>query len=103
MGKKEYHVLWLIYFDLSRSRGKGRKVPLGLAVNNPTLEDLAKALDSLGLRYEVYVDKRHPRAWFEEARQGYVIVHKTEGLTKTRLLREVAKALAKLRQAPRAT
>ena len=97
MGRKNYYVLWTINFDAGRSRSQGRKVPLSLAVKSPTIDEVAMAVERLGLRFEVAREKRHPRAWFDEGVQGYVAVYKVEGWTKSRLLREVAKVLRQIR------
>ena len=97
MGRKDYHVIWTVYFDSSRSRNLGRKVSKKLAVKNPTIEDLVKAVEKLGLEFEVFPDKKYPKTWFEDSCRGYVIVYKREGLSKTKLLRMISEKLREIK------
>ncbi len=62
-------VLYPSYFDASKSRQEGRRVPKALAVNSPSLEELRDAAKRLGHRVEVEEDVSHPsRPWAEEGR-----------------------------------
>ena len=101
MGRKNYFILWTVNFDAGRPRSKGRKVPLSLAVRSPTIDEIVTAVERLGLRCEVRRDKKYPKAWFEDAPQGYVAVYKVEGWSKARLLREVARVVRQLRSSSR--
>jgi signal recognition particle subunit SRP19 len=81
-------ILYPCYFDASLGRSSGRRVPAGLAVKGPTLQDLERALkrERLSFRAE---EKHHPAHWTK--REGRLIVA-WEG-PKEDLLRRVAKAL----------
>ena len=98
MGRKNYWVVWLINLDSSVSRGGGRVIPRSLAVDNPTFEEVSRALDSLGLKYEAHPEKRHPRHWFEEGKAGCFYVYKVEGLNRRRLIRRLAQVVRSLRR-----
>jgi len=84
-------VLWPVYFDSTRSRSEGRRVPRRLAVPSPSIRRLQYALDKLGLKYRVVKDAAHPRLPWR--RMGMVLVEK-DG-SKSRLLRLVAKELSR--------
>ena len=73
--RKEHLILWPCYFDRSRTRKEGRRIPKRLAVNEPTCEMIAKAARDLGHYVEIEPEKRHPsEAW---KGSGRVIVAKT--------------------------
>jgi signal recognition particle subunit SRP19 len=95
--KEGYWIIWAVYFDSSKSRGYGRKVPRSFAVKSPTIDELVKAVSNLGLEFEVYRDKKYPSTWFDGP-HGYVAVKKKNGLKKRELIRSIAKELVKIRQ-----
>ena len=47
---KEYSkmILWLDYFNSSNSRSKGRRIPLTMAVRDPSLDELIDAAKRVG-------------------------------------------------------
>ncbi len=89
MDEKKAWVLWPEYFDAGRTRASGRKVKKDLAVPNPTLEMLEKAVQKLELEYAVQAEKSYPGAWYDK--KGRMLVEKT--LTKQQLLVKVGEAL----------
>ncbi|MEM1597989.1 MAG: signal recognition particle subunit SRP19/SEC65 family protein [Pyrobaculum sp.] len=94
MKKKGGRILWLVYIaDVPRS--KGRVVPRHLAVEKPTLQEVAKALERLGYKYEVVPDKKYPPLWYDERLRGYVVVETREKITA--LARKVCEELKKAR------
>ncbi|MFP4171177.1 MAG: signal recognition particle subunit SRP19/SEC65 family protein [Methanomassiliicoccales archaeon] len=82
-------VIWPEYFDSRRSRSEGRRVNKRLAVENPTLEGISKALDKLGLEYELNEEKAHPANWYHK--KGMAMVENS--LSKTELLRKIAEKI----------
>ena len=94
MRRRDWLVVWPLYFDKRRSRSDGRRVSLELSVERPTIKDLAAAAERLGLEYVVEGDKRHPSTWFEES--GRILVRKT--LPKTKLLRALGRQLVAMRK-----
>ena len=91
MDEKKAWVIWPEYFDASRTRASGRKVKKELAVVNPTLEMLEKAVQRTGAEYAVQAEKSYPGAWFD--RKGRILVEKT--LTKSQLLAKVGEILVR--------
>ena len=91
--KREWIVVWPIYFDKSRSRSEGRRVPLHLSINRPTLQEIVIAVKKLGLDYIVEEDKKHPSTWFEYS--GRVLIKKAE--SKSSIIKKIAEELAKSR------
>ena len=97
--RKRAIILWTVFFDASRTRSEGRKVPKSLAVRNPTVEELEQAVKELGFEYEVCKDKKYPRIWYLEVPQGYVKIYKdpSMNITRTKLLKMVAEKLREIR------
>ncbi len=94
MRRERYIVLWPVYFDSRRPRRKGRRVPRSLAVPNPKLDELIRALNNLGISDVIIEeDKRYPHHWWEPS--GRVSVPKV--MSKSLLLKKVAGELRKLR------
>uniref|UniRef100_A0A7C1T169 Signal recognition particle 19 kDa protein n=1 Tax=Thermofilum pendens TaxID=2269 RepID=A0A7C1T169_THEPE len=48
--RKDGYVIWPAYFDATHPRSKGRKVPLRLAVEKPSLGELVEAARAAGVR-----------------------------------------------------
>ncbi len=87
--KERKKVLWPVYFDLHRKRSEGRRVPKGLAVENLEIPEIARAIKSMGLEYEVDYDARYPAFWWRES--GRVLV-KTD-MKKEKLLKKAAEII----------
>ena len=85
-------VLWPVYFDSTRTRAEGRKVPKRLAKPSPTLSMLEKAVVNLGFSHEVVADAAYPR--FSWKKNGLVLVKKTK--PKNRIVVEVAQEISRL-------
>ncbi len=97
MRKRGYWIIWTVYFDITKSRALGRKLPKGLCVKSPSIEELVKAAQKLGLEFEIYPEKKHPASWFEGP-HGCIAVRKIEGLRKRELLKMIAKELVRIRK-----
>lgn len=63
-----FQCLYPLYFDASRSRAEGRRVPAHLAVRNPLARDIATACSRLRLATLLEPDKMHPRDWANPGR-----------------------------------
>jgi signal recognition particle subunit SRP19 len=79
-----------VYFDSTKTRKEGRKIPKRLAKPSPTLKTLQDALVKLGFSYELIPDVSHPH--FPRKKTGYILISK-EG-KKKQTLRKIAAALA---------
>ncbi len=89
-------VLWPVYFDASRSREQGRRVPARLAVTPVSAEDLLKAARAAGYEAELDSEAKHPATWFESSGRVFV----TADEPKTVVIRRVAEQLKKMKLAP---
>ncbi len=87
-------VLWPEYFDISRTRSQGRRVGKALAIQEPSMAMMIKAVEKLGLQWKVEEGKSHPGAWWNK--QGLLLVENT--MPKSALLPKVAEML---KQVPR--
>jgi len=92
--RRRYFIVWPAYFDYTKTRGEGRRVPKALSIRNPTIKDIAKALDLLGIKYIVEPDKSYPKEWWVKGRLLVDIEDaKRLGYTKGKLLRAIGKKL----------
>ncbi|MCQ2056038.1 MAG: signal recognition particle subunit SRP19/SEC65 family protein [archaeon] len=85
-------VVWPEYFDSSRTRAGGRRLPRSLCVENPSLDIIAKGATILDLDYRIFEDKAYPANWF--AKSGCIRVEKGK-IKKSALLIEIGKILVK--------
>ena len=94
MIKKKGYMIWPIYFDSSASRSICRKVPLKLAVKNPTAEKIASADKKLGWKAEIE-EGSHPAARWQKT--GRVIVEPNKPMKKSEVLKMIALKLREMR------
>lgn len=88
--KREGYIIWPIYFDKNVPRSKCRRVPLNLAVRNPTAEKLAEAARALGWKVEVEKGS-HPAFWWQKT--GKVIVIPDKPMKKEAVIKTLAHRL----------
>lgn len=88
------NVIWPAFLDADRSRSEGRRVSRDLAVDEPTVEEIAQAVQQVGYDAVIERDKQYPREW--EPR-GRVLVKGAEDATKSDLLQAVAAYLDVIR------
>lgn len=94
MKKKDKFVLWPVYFDSTKTRLEGRRVPKSLAVPAPKLKELKKAVEQADLQPEVIVDAGYPSSPWQKT--GLIMIPKKD--SKTQILRKIAKELSKARK-----
>ncbi len=85
-------VLWPEYFDISRSRTEGRRLPKSLCVDKPDLDIIAKGAMILDLEYKIIEDAAYPSNSNEK--NGCVRVEKGK-MKKTSLLSKIGETLVK--------
>jgi len=90
-----YIILWSAYFDRRLSRNRGRRVPLKLSIENPTLMEIEKAARKLGLKTIVEPNAKYPKDWWNY--KGRVLVEIGEENTKTSILKKIGKILKEIR------
>lgn len=87
MIRREALVIWPSYFNKNLSRNQGRRVPLPLAVRNPSGEDVVEAVESLGMKAELE-EGSHPSTWWKKS--GKVLVTAGKKRTKNALITAIA-------------
>ena len=97
MRKQDKAIIWPAYFDLTKTRMEGRRVPKSLAVQSPKILEVQEATQKLGLKFEVVADKGYSKApW---AKTGMILVEKKG--SKEQIINRIAKQLLKARNAPK--
>ncbi|RYO83901.1 hypothetical protein DL766_006249 [Monosporascus sp. MC13-8B] len=65
---KDYQCIYPVYFDATRSRAEGRRVPASLAVANPLAREIATACAQLRLQPVFEAHRAHPKDWANPGR-----------------------------------
>ncbi|QSG05782.1 signal recognition particle subunit SRP19 [Halapricum desulfuricans] len=89
------NVIWPAALDAELTRSEGRRVPEELAVPDPTVEEIAEAVQQVGYDARIEREKTYPREY--EAR-GRVVVTNADDATKSDLLGAVAAYVQVLRE-----
>jgi signal recognition particle subunit SRP19 len=93
MRKQDKIILWPVYFDSTKTRGDGRRVPKSLAVPSPKVLEMKEAVEKLDLSYEVVLDVGYPKTpWLKT---GMLLVTKKE--SKEKVIRKIGERLLKIR------
>jgi len=91
--QQEKIIIWPAYFDSTKTRNDGRRVPKNMAVPSPRIAELKEAAEKLGLPNELVVDVGYPKTpWLKT---GMILV-KRKG-SKGQMVLLVAKQLLKMR------
>jgi len=99
MRKLDKAIIWPIYFDSTKTRKEGRRVPKNLAVQSPKIIEIKEAVDKLSLNSEVNLEVHFPKMpW---AKTGLLLVEKKE--PKEKIIQKIAKQLLKIRSQPQLT
>ncbi|MFT4944365.1 MAG: signal recognition particle subunit SRP19 [Halovenus sp.] len=88
------NVIWPAYFDAALTRAEGRRVSRELAVEEPTVEEIARAVKQVGYDAVIERDTTYPRE-FEP--RGRVLVRDADDATKSDLLQATAAYLGAIR------
>ena len=88
------NVIWPAALDAELTRSEGRRVSADLAVEEPTVDEIAQAVQQVGYDAVIEREKTYPREY--EAR-GRVLVKDADDATKSDLLGAVAAYVAALR------
>ncbi len=93
--EKRAIVLYPVYFDAERSRDDGRRVSRKIALRAPTVEEIAAAAGTLGLKPKVEAESAHPSTPWK--RDGRVLVR--ADYFKTSVVRKIAEKMKEARGA----
>ena len=93
MKKLDKAIIWPLYFDITRTRKDGRRVPKSLAVQSPKIDELKLAVDRLGLKNEVRPEAHFPKKHW--VKTGMLLVEKKEA--KEKIIQKIAKQLIRIK------
>jgi len=93
MRKQDKAIIWPAYFDVAKTRDKGRRVPKNMAVPNPKIEELQTAAGRLGLKNEIVAQTSYPKSPWQKT--GSILVEKKT--PKEQIIKNLAKQLMKIR------
>ncbi len=95
MRKQDKIIIWSAYFDSTKTRKDGRRIPKSSCVASPKILELRNAVEQLGLEYELIMEATYPKTPWQKT--GMLLVKKND--TKEQLIKKIAKQLAKIRTA----
>lgn len=89
------NIIWPAYVDASHTRAEGRRVPAAMAVEDPTVEEIAEAVRQVGYDATIEPELAYPRQPREQT--GRVAVANADDAGKSDLLQAVAAYVQALR------
>lgn len=93
MQKQNKIIIWPAYFDSTKTRSRGRRLPKSFAVPSPKTLEIKEAIEELGLKYELVLDAGYPKTpWLKI---GMLLVAKEK--PKNKMIRKIAEQLLKIR------
>jgi signal recognition particle subunit SRP19 len=95
MRKQDRVIVWPVYFDATKTKAEGRRVPKNLAVPMPKLMEIKDAAERIGLQHEIVQDVGYPKVPWVKA--GRLLVEK--GRSKNETILRIAGQLSKTRTA----
>jgi signal recognition particle subunit SRP19 len=90
------NVLYPAYFDAALSRADGRRVPEDLAVHDPEVDEIAKAVQQVGYDVVVERDKHYSREGHRD--RGRVLVKNPDADSKNDIVQAAAAYVTALRE-----
>lgn len=85
--------MWPAYFDSTKTRKQGRRIPKSMALPSPQIQEIKTAAEKLQLNCEVVTNVAFPKTpWLKT---GMVLVKKNN--TKNEVIKDIAKQLSKTR------
>lgn len=88
------NIIWPAYVDAEKSRDEGRRVAMELAIEEPSVDEIAKAVQQVGYDAVIERDKTYPREYEE---RGRVLIKGAEDASKSDLLQATAAYLDAIR------
>jgi len=89
------NVIYPAYYDAELSRSEGRRVPDDLAVPEPTVDEIAKAVQQVGYDAVIERDCAYSREGWRE--RGRVLVNNADDATKNDIVQAAAAYVTALR------
>ncbi|WP_251330180.1 signal recognition particle subunit SRP19 [Haloplanus pelagicus] len=88
------NVIWPAYLDATKSRAEGRRVPLDEAVDDPSVDEIAEAVQQVG--YDAVIERETTYSREFDPR-GRVLVKGADDASKNDLVKAIAAYVAILR------
>ena len=88
------NVIWPAYLDAAKTRAEGRRVPRELVVEQPTVDEIAAAVQQVGYDAVIERERTYPR---EYEPRGRVLVKDADDASKNDLVQAIAAYVAALR------
>jgi signal recognition particle subunit SRP19 len=89
------NIVYPAYLDAAYSRSEGRRVPESAAIEDPTVDEMAKAVQQVG--YDVVVEREKSYSREVETR-GRVLVQGADDASKNDLVQAIAAYVGILRE-----
>lgn len=93
MRKQDRIIIWPTYFDSTKTRKNGRRIPKNLSVPSPRILEVKDAAEKLGMECELVEGAGYSKTPLLKA--GLLLVKKSEAKEKT--IKRIAKQLVKTR------
>lgn len=91
MRQQDKIVIWSAYFDATKTRNDGRRLPRNLAVSIPKVSEIKEAAEKIGYYCEIVPDSGYSKTpWLKP---GMLLTKKKE--PKDQMLKKIAKQLQK--------
>jgi signal recognition particle subunit SRP19 len=90
------NVIYPAYLDRDLARSEGRRVPEGMAVEQPELEEIAKSVQQVGYDAKIERDKAYSREPWRE--RGRVLVNNPDDADKNDVVQAVAAYVSAMRE-----
>ncbi len=93
MRKQDKAIIWPTYFDVSKTRKNGRRVPKNMAVVSPKINELQIAASRLNMRNEIIEGAGYAKTPWNKS--GMMLVEKK--CAKEQIIKQLAKQLIKVK------
>ena len=94
MKKLDKAIIWPVYFDSTKARDEGRRVPKTVAIPSPRASEVKEAADKLRVKSELVTDAVYPKTPWTNT--GMVLVDKKE--SKEKIIRKIAEEMFNFRR-----
>lgn len=93
MRQQDKVIIWPVYFDSTKTRKHGRRIPKNVGVPSPRVQELKEAADQLKIENELVPDVAYPgMPW---TKTGMLLVKKK--IPKEKTIKDLALALTRIR------
>ncbi len=93
MRQQDKVIVWPVYFDSTKTRKSGRRIPKNLAVPSPNILEIKEAAKKLGIDCDFVADLAHSKTpWLKT---GMLLMKKSKSKEET--LRNIARQICRSR------